>query len=223
MRPGSNSRVRESGVCVATQVVEVSLDVDFDVLFTEPAPLEALLQRFGRVNRTRRSASRDVVVVNEPLDETAPYRPDWVRAAVSILDQIADQPLDESETAVWLDKIYASAVGDGWRAELARKTAQYERDVLGTIRAFTSAPESQQQFDDLFDGYEVVPMGLADEARQLVAHEPLRIGEVMVPVTAHMRSRWKRENRLSRLDHRTNIEVVDIPYDGVWGLDSDVK
>ncbi|HOV43696.1 MAG TPA: CRISPR-associated helicase Cas3', partial [Syntrophothermus lipocalidus] len=38
-------------VLVATQVVEVSLDVSFDTIFTELAPVDDLLQRFGRVNR----------------------------------------------------------------------------------------------------------------------------------------------------------------------------
>jgi len=38
---------------VGTQAIEVSLDIDYDVVFTEPAPLDALLQRFGRVNRHR--------------------------------------------------------------------------------------------------------------------------------------------------------------------------
>ncbi|RLG16574.1 CRISPR-associated helicase Cas3' [Candidatus Pacearchaeota archaeon] len=38
-------------ILIATQVCEVSLDISYDVLFTELASLSALIQRFGRVNR----------------------------------------------------------------------------------------------------------------------------------------------------------------------------
>lgn len=38
-------------VLVATQVVEASLDIDSDFLFTELAPIPSLVQRFGRVYR----------------------------------------------------------------------------------------------------------------------------------------------------------------------------
>jgi CRISPR-associated endonuclease/helicase Cas3 len=43
---------RENGfVAVCTQIVEVSLDIDFDILYTENAPIDAIIQRLGRVNR----------------------------------------------------------------------------------------------------------------------------------------------------------------------------
>lgn len=38
-------------VAICTQIVEVSLDIDFDILFTENAPIDAIIQRLGRVNR----------------------------------------------------------------------------------------------------------------------------------------------------------------------------
>lgn len=38
-------------ILVSTQVSEVSLDISYDYLFTELAPLGSLIQRFGRVNR----------------------------------------------------------------------------------------------------------------------------------------------------------------------------
>ena len=41
-------------VLVATQIVELSLDVDFDLVVTDPAPFAALLQRSGRCHRHMR-------------------------------------------------------------------------------------------------------------------------------------------------------------------------
>lgn len=54
----------DGGVLIATQVVEVSLDIDFDILFTENAPIDAIIQRAGRVNRKRKKKSSKVIIFN---------------------------------------------------------------------------------------------------------------------------------------------------------------
>ena len=50
------SAEHEAKILVATQVVEASLDIDADVLFTEIAPMDALVQRMGRVMRRYKTA-----------------------------------------------------------------------------------------------------------------------------------------------------------------------
>lgn len=46
-----NNRDLRPLLLVATQAVEVSLDIDYNVAYIEKAPIDALIQRFGRVNR----------------------------------------------------------------------------------------------------------------------------------------------------------------------------
>lgn len=48
---GKTENTNESGIWVATSIVEASLDIDFDILFTELSDINALFQRLGRCNR----------------------------------------------------------------------------------------------------------------------------------------------------------------------------
>ena len=62
---------------VTTQVCEMSLDIDVDLLVTEECPVTALVQRMGRCNRDSKNprplAETGEVLVYPPEDGTAPY------------------------------------------------------------------------------------------------------------------------------------------------------
>ena len=49
----NGSACDDCGIWISTQIVEASLDIDFDMLYTEMCTVDSLLQRLGRVFRSR--------------------------------------------------------------------------------------------------------------------------------------------------------------------------
>jgi len=102
---------KQKGPClvIATQVVEVSLDISFDRLVTDAAPLDSLIQRFGRVNRRRTYETignyRPVCVIapSQTDKDILPYNPDVVRRSYELLP---DGLLHESELQSLIDLVY---------------------------------------------------------------------------------------------------------------------
>ncbi len=69
-----------SGVVVASQVIEQSLDIDFDLLVTDLAPMDLMIQRAGRLwrhERDGRPADRPRLLVLSPQPVDAPGA-DWL-------------------------------------------------------------------------------------------------------------------------------------------------
>lgn len=92
-------------IAVTTQVCEMSLDLDADVLITELAPVSSLVQRFGRSNR---SSSRDPSFRAEVLwyapTSPLPYTPQDLSAARGFLSALGDGPVSQRSLAEGLEK-----------------------------------------------------------------------------------------------------------------------
>jgi CRISPR-associated endonuclease/helicase Cas3 len=81
----------EACIVVSTQVVEVSLDISFDLMITECAPIDALIQRFGRINRKRDKTTignyKPIYVLQPPTnqDDANPYNLETLQSTFEIL------------------------------------------------------------------------------------------------------------------------------------------
>jgi len=89
----------ESFILVATQVIEVSLDISFDFIVTECAPLEALVQRFGRVNRYGDKTKEVNVWITFPseakIKKEYPYEDNDIKNTWELLKKLEENNLED--------------------------------------------------------------------------------------------------------------------------------
>ena len=97
---------------VSTQVVEVSLDISFDMMVTDCAPLDSLIQRFGRINRRRteesvRQRKLNPIHVIEPPDNNRACLPYVQKTLIDSFAQLPDNDvLYERELQKKIDGVF---------------------------------------------------------------------------------------------------------------------
>jgi CRISPR-associated endonuclease/helicase Cas3 len=122
---------------VTTQVCEMSLDLDADVLVSEHAPISSLVQRFGRANRHRRrgDAFRAKLLTYAP-ESDAPYDRKDLDAAKSFLAGLAGRDVSQRELSEGLER-----------------HARIERDASGTTSfvsgGYFATPGALRESDDI--------------------------------------------------------------------------
>jgi CRISPR-associated endonuclease/helicase Cas3 len=214
---GSHSEKRRPVALVATQVIEVSLDIDLDVIYTDPAPLEALIQRFGRVNRKMRKQSAPVYVFREPSGGQHIYEGDLVQGALAVLEQHDGQMIDEAGIGDWLDTVYQREIAARWNKCYNEAYREFRESCLCCLRAFNSDDYLEDLFYNAFDSIEVLPANMEDEYDRLFVDEPLRASELLVPLQYGQFAQLQKKGKTRKREDR--LQVVDVPYGEEMGLE----
>jgi CRISPR-associated endonuclease/helicase Cas3 len=215
-------------ILVATQAVEVSLDLNYGRGYTEPAPADALGQRLGRVNRSgSRSRPAEIVVFNEPSNGYL-YDEQMTRKTVTLLRDVGN--LTEQQLTEIVNEVY----GDGYQDEALK---DYRRGLCNsTINGFDDeiiAGTHRAWVDEVIENsdgqIEVLPVNGVDENGNAYSileefetyrkdKAYLKAKELLVPIRIGQWWRLKNE-RTIRYDETSREWCTTLPYSMRKGLD----
>lgn len=141
------------GIWVTTQVVEASVDIDFDVLYTELSDLNGLFQRMGRVFRNRELVDDHVNVYVYTGGETNPSGISAERYSVidrSIFDlskQVLQALKKESQPLIFSEKDKMRLISEVYTTKRLKESAFY-REVRSYLHLLQNIVEYDQNLDE---------------------------------------------------------------------------
>ncbi|MFB5589594.1 CRISPR-associated helicase Cas3' [Bacillus cereus] len=163
--PNNKKREKQSGIWIATQLVEASLDIDFDLLFTEISTLDSLFQRLGRCYRGRayESPEPNVFVYTEAQGTGFVYDEDIVHNGLKLLEPFNEQKLHEKTKMELVETLYKTE-------NLSKK---YLDEFYQALKTLDKLPlndmgntEAQRLLRDI-DNYQVIPCSIYRENLEL--------------------------------------------------------
>ena len=207
-------------ILVATQAVEVSLDIDYERGYSEPAPADALGQRLGRVNRKGEREAALIIIFNEPTNGYL-YNEDLTNKTVELLGDVKGE-LSEQELTAIVDKVYENGYSPAAQSEFEKglnnsDIAEFaEKIIAGTHIAWTDVILEKTNAQ-----IEVLPQILLDEFNIFRKQKRyIEARQLFVPIRWGQYHKAQKMNAI-RYDKDLREHIVTLAYTSDKGLDSD--
>lgn len=157
------------GIWVSTQIVEASLDIDFDILYTEMCTCDSLLQRMGRCNRAGRYEPKEsnvIIFKNENgVGEKSVYSTEMYSRSFEFLEKYQGHIFTEEQKNKYISEVYD--------AEQIRDTNYYKKieeylNFFENIKPLDyDKKESDEKFRDI-NSLMVVPESIYKESEDVI-------------------------------------------------------
>lgn len=200
-------------VLVATQVVEVSLDIDFDCGFFEPAPIDALIQRMGRVNRAGKRPPAPIVIFEEQTSAHPLYDREIVARSREALSRLVN-PVSEADLVVASNEVYQ----DGYTGEKRHSFDQgLHHPYIVEFEKYLLAGAHEDWVEELIDRegsiIEALPRSLRNEYLEMMDNGLwLEANRLLVPLRLY-------PGMLQGAVTRGDPWMVNLPYSSITGLE----
>ena len=193
---------------VGTQAIEISLDVDFDLIYTAPAPLDALLQRFGRVNRKREKGICPCYVFKErnDADKYIYKNAGVIERTLEVLKQIEQDEggiIQENKLQALIDVVYP-CWSEEEQEDFSMTKTLFEDYVEKDLRPLEYSAEREEEFYKQFDDKKVIPAALVPEYQSRISNlQFVKAEGLLVSIS----KRW-----FGNMLHEGNIEQKTFVY-----------
>lgn len=157
------------GIWVSTQIVEASLDIDFDILYTEMCTCDSLLQRMGRCNRAGRYEPKEsnvIIFKNENgVGEKSVYSTEMYNRSFEFLEKYQGHIFTEEQKNKYISEVYD--------AEQIRDTNYYKKieeylNFFENIKPLDyDKKESDEKFRDI-NSLTVIPESIYEENKEVI-------------------------------------------------------
>ena len=152
--PENKNRV---ALWISTQIVEASLDIDFDILITENATIDALFQRFGRCYRNREYGSSEPnIYIFEPEDErinSLIYDKDITKNTWNALKKFDNMFITEEDKQSIIEEVFSNIEN----TKYYEKYKEYKKMLMLGLKADSKRDAIGNLFRNITNNYTVIP------------------------------------------------------------------
>lgn len=185
-RVGKNSapEMRKKVIVIGSQVLEQSLDLDFDLLITDLCPMDLLMQRIGRLHRHSR------------------LRPDSLKRAECVVLQAGESEAEKGAQAVYGEYLLRQT------ASLLPEKLSMPEDISRLVQETYDEDEGSNRFPDLYQNYTLAKKKAEQKARTFCLFEPGRRDSTIAGLLDDTIGFSEPQARAAVRDGESSLEVI---------------